>query len=206
MRAAPRQRNHRPVLGRLLASAGLVLAVAVAVACAGPGGDFNPEGDGQPQQGEGPGHREQPLALTPAQELQLGRQAYREVLEEEDHVLPKDDPEVQRVRHVGEKIVEAAHIAPLEREINLHVNWKYYEWEFNVLRSRKVNAFCLPGGKVAVYSALLKVTGKDDSLLATVLSHEIAHALAHHSSERLARERNEGRSLRSLSFQRWQES
>jgi metalloendopeptidase OMA1, mitochondrial len=206
MSAAPRQHDHRTSLGRLLASAAVVLAVAVAVACAGPGGDFNPGGDGQGQQGEGPGHREQPLALTPAQELRLGQQAYREVLEEEDHVLPQDDPAVRRVRRVGERIVEAAHIEPLEREINLHVDWRYYEWEFNVLRSRKVNAFCLPGGKVAVYSALLKVTGDNDSQLATVLSHEIAHALAHHSSERLARERNEGRSLGSLSFQRWQES
>jgi predicted Zn-dependent protease len=183
----------------------------VAIACAGPGGDFNPGEDGQGQRGEGPGHREQTLALTPAQELQLGEQAYREILEEEGPPLPSGNRDVQVVREVGEKIVEAAHIEPLEREINLHVNWKYFKWEFNVLPSRKVNAFCLPGGKVAVYSGLLRVTQNKDRTqnkdqLATVLSHEIAHALAHHSSERLARARNEGRSLHSLAFQRWQES
>jgi predicted Zn-dependent protease len=206
MSAAPRQHDPRTFRWRLLASAALLVAVAATVACGGPGGDYGPGGDGQAApSGEGPGHRPQRLALSPAQELQLGKEAYREVLQEEDHVLPEDDPRVKEVRAVGKRIVEAAHIEPLEREINLHVDWDYYRWEFNVLQSRKVNAFCLPGGKVAVYSALLRVTQNDDQL-ATVLSHEIAHALAHHSSERLARERNAGRSFGSLAFQRSQES
>ena len=209
MNAAPRREHLRTSPWRLAALVALLLGVTVAIACDGPGGDYNPgegRGDGQGGQAEeGPGHRSQRLALSPAQELRLGQQAYREVLDEEDHVLPKDDPRVEKVREVGMRIVKAAHIEPLEREINLHVDWDYYKWEFNVLQSRKINAFCLPGGKVAVYSALLRVTENDDQL-ATVLSHEIAHALAHHSSERLARERNEGRSLGSLAFQRSQES
>ena len=203
MSAAPRQHDPRTSRWRLLAAASVLLGVAVAVACGGPGGDSNPNEGGR--QGEGPGRRYQPLALSPAQEERLGEKAYRQILDEEDHVLPKDDPAVEKVREVGMRIVKAAHIEPLEREINLHVDWRYYDWEFNVLRSRKVNAFCLPGGKVAVYTALLRVTENDDQL-ATVLSHEIAHALAHHTSERLAREQNSGRSLRSLAFERGQES
>jgi predicted Zn-dependent protease len=188
---------------RLAAASALLLGVAVAVACGGPGGEFNPnEGS---QQGQGPGRRYQPLALSPAQEERLGEKAYRQILEEEGPPLINSDPDVKKVREVGERIVEAAHIEPLEREINLHVDWNYYDWEFNVLRSRKVNAFCLPGGKVAVYTGLLKVTANADQL-ATVLSHEIAHALAHHTSERVAREQNSGRSLGSLAFERWQES
>src|SRR5262249_31818251 len=54
---------------------------------------------------------------------------------------------------------------------------------------RQINAFCLPGGKIAVYTGLLRVVENDDQL-ATVLSHEIAHALAHHASERIARAKN----------------
>src|SRR5439155_20104170 len=59
--------------------------------------------------------------------------------------------------------------------------------EFNVLENDQVNAFCLPGAKVAVFTGLLRVAEKDD-WLATVMSHEIAHALAHHASERIARQ------------------
>jgi predicted Zn-dependent protease len=205
MSAAPRQHDPRALRWRLLAP--LALLLAVAVACGGPAGDNGPGGDGRAgPSGEGPGHRRQTLALSPAKELQLGEEAYREILDEErGNVLPPNDPAVRKVRDIGERIVKAAHIEPLEREINLHVDWRYYEWEFNVIRSRKVNAFCLPGGKVAVYTALLRVTQNDDQL-ATVLSHEIAHALAHHTSERLARERGSGRSLGSLAFARGQES
>jgi predicted Zn-dependent protease len=206
MSAAPRQHDPRTLRWRLLAPAALLLAVAVA--CGGPAGDYGPGGDGQAgPSGEGPGHRRQELALSPARELQLGEEAYREVLDENrDNVLPPNDPAVRRVHTVAERIIEAAHIESLEREINLHVDWRYYKWEFNVIRSRQVNAFCLPGGKVVVYTGLLRVTGDNNDWLATVLSHEIAHALAHHTSERLARERGSGRSLGSLSFERWQES
>src|SRR6202042_1746864 len=68
-----------------------------------------------------------------------------------------------------------------------------FPWEFNVLQSDQVNAFCLPGGKVAVFTGLLPVASENDRLiddqLATVMSHEIAHALAHHASERIARQK-----------------
>ena len=59
-----------------------------------------------------------------------------------------------------------------------------------------MNAFCLPGGKVAVFTGLFKVTGENDDFLAVVLGHEIAHALAHHASERLYREDMTGAALR----------
>jgi predicted Zn-dependent protease len=137
-------------------------------------------------QGEGPGHRSQRLALTPEQELSLGTQAYREVLSK-SRVLPASRPEVERVRGVGRRIVEATKIKPLLQEINLHVEQEYMAWEFNVLDDKQINAFCLPGGKVAVFTGLLPVAENDDEL-ATVMSHEIGHALAHHASERIARE------------------
>jgi predicted Zn-dependent protease len=135
--------------------------------------------------GQGPGHRAQSLALTPQQELKLGEEAYREILAKSEVV--RGGPAVQRVRTVGERIARAAEIEPLQREINLHLRGYTFDWEFNVLRNEQVNAFCLPGGKVAVFTGLLPVAATDDQL-ATVMGHEIAHALAHHASERVARQ------------------
>jgi predicted Zn-dependent protease len=163
--------------------------------------------DTQPQ-GQGPGHRQQELALSPEQELELGRKAYREVLEKWQ-ALPHGSKEVKRVTQVGERIAGTVKIEPLMREINLHVSDYRFEWEFNVLEDQHVNAFCLPGGKVAVFTGLLHVV-QNDSQLAAVLGHEVAHALAHHASERLARQEREGggllAALRERKFDREQES
>jgi predicted Zn-dependent protease len=163
--------------------------------------------DTQPQ-GQGPGHRPQELALSPEQELELGRKAYREVLEKWQ-ALPHGSKEVKRVTQVGERIAGTVKIEPLMREINLHVSDYRFEWEFNVLEDQHVNAFCLPGGKVAVFTGLLHVV-QNDSQLAAVLGHEVAHALAHHASERLARQEREGggllAALREKKYDREQES
>jgi predicted Zn-dependent protease len=139
--------------------------------------------------GAGPGGRAQELALTPEQEIALGDRAYREILSK-SNVVP-DGPDVDRVRRVGRKIEEAAEIEPLQREINLRMRGVKYQWEFNVLRDKQINAFCLPGGKVVVFTGLMPVA-TTDAQLATVIAHEVAHALAHHTSERLAREKAEG--------------
>jgi predicted Zn-dependent protease len=160
----------------------MLLALVVAVP-----GCFSGEDGG----GEGPGHRYQELGLTPQEELDLGRKAYRQILSQyEGRILPADELEVQRSRQVAGRIVKAAGIEPLQREINLHLQGYRFDWEVNVLQDNQVNAFCLPGGKIAVYTGLFRVVQNDDQL-ATVLSHEIAHALAHHSSERVAREEHE---------------
>ena len=87
--------------------------------------------------------------MSPQQELQLGRQAYREILNEPEKfgaVLPADAPETQRVRDVGRRIIRAAGIHPLMHEMNLHPG--RFEWEINVLDSPNINAFCLPGERL----------------------------------------------------------
>src|SRR5262249_16589289 len=63
-----------------------------------------------------------------------------------------------------------------------------FTWEYRLVRSRQVNAFCLPGGKVVVYTGILPVC-ETEAGLATVMGHEIGHALAHHGAERMAQER-----------------
>jgi predicted Zn-dependent protease len=146
-----------------------------------------PPGEGG---GSGPGHRRQILGLTPQQEYELGGKAYRQILDKakaNDTLLAQESQPVEHVRRVGERIVKAVEIEPLQREINLNLKGYRFDWQFNVLRSRQVNAFCLPGGRVVVYTALLRIVDNDDQL-ATVLSHEIAHALAHHANERITTE------------------
>lgn len=173
--------GNRPAGCRGLLAYCVSLAIGLAALGCGP----VPRGDPGGGTGEGPGRRDQPLALTPPQELELGKKAYREILSKSDVV--RSGPEVERVRQIGNRIVKAAQIKPLQREINLRLKDHWFEWEFNVIRDQQVNAFCLPGGKVGVFTGMLRVAD-DDAQLATVMSHEIAHALAHHASERIARE------------------
>jgi predicted Zn-dependent protease len=172
---APRK-NARPIGWPSLIVLGILFA---ALGCTPP-----------EESGSGPGHRQQYLGLTPQQEYEMGAEAYQQILEEareKDALLPTRSPETRLVRRVGERIIEAVRIKPLQREINLNLERYIFRWEFNVLHSRQINAFCLPGGKVAVFTGLLRVVENDDQL-ATVLSHEIAHALAHHSNERITRD------------------
>jgi predicted Zn-dependent protease len=153
-------------------------------------------------QGTGPGHREQTLALIPAEELELGRQAFAEILSQTTVV--KSGPEVELVHRVSARVAKAAQIEPLQREINLRVDPHSFEWEYNVLRDPRINAFCLPGGKIGVFTGLLELVENEDQL-AVVIAHEVAHALAHHASERLARHGSASRWLANRSFDREQE-
>ena len=145
-----------------------------------------------PTKGPGPGGRAQDLALSPEQERALGAKAYAEFLSKAQRV--RSGPAVARVNLVGRKIAKAAEIEPLQREVNLRVRGFQFDWEFNVVQDKQINAFCLPGGKVVVFTGLLPVAA-NDAQLATVMSHEIAHALAHHSSERIARQQRDGGGL-----------
>jgi predicted Zn-dependent protease len=164
---------------------------------------FAAPGEGQ---GAGPGKRSQTLALTPDQELEVGRQAYKKALGEmRGRILSQDQPEVVRARRICMQIVRAAGIRPLQKEMNLRMKDYRFEWEVNVVRDEQVNAFCLPGGKIVVFTGIMNVVENDDEL-AAVLAHEIAHALAHHSSERVAQEqRGGGSGLGGLRNDRMQE-
>jgi predicted Zn-dependent protease len=110
------------------------------------------------------------LLVDEATELELGVQGYAEVLNQSN--LSEDRTEVNRIRAIGMRIAEVT-----ERDD--------YDWEFNAIEADTVaNAFCLPGGKVAVYTGILELA-QSDAQIATVMAHEIAHAIARHGAERM---------------------
>src|SRR6202007_1204097 len=97
-----------------------------------PGGGIRADDDGR---GAGPGGRPQELALSPDQELEVGREAYDKVLQEYyGRVLPDDDPQSLRVRRVAGRIIRAAGIEPLQREMNLRLRGYRFEWEIHVVQ------------------------------------------------------------------------
>lgn len=132
---------------------------------------------------EGPFGRNQIVGMNAEQEARLGAQAFQQVLQESDVV--REGPAVEAVRKIGRRLAEAAERDDVLQAIGLAR--QRFEWEFRVVRSPQVNAFCLPGGKVVVYTGILPVA-KSEAGLATVMGHEIGHALAHHGAERMAQQ------------------
>jgi metalloendopeptidase OMA1, mitochondrial len=131
----------------------------------------------------GPFGRHQVVALNPQQEAQLGAQAFQQVLQQSEVV--RNEPIVAVVRHLGGRLADASNNKDVLARLQLKP--QQFQWEYRVVRSREVNAFCLPGGKVVVYTGILPVAETEDGL-ATVLGHEIGHALAHHGAERMAQQ------------------
>jgi predicted Zn-dependent protease len=123
------------------------------------------------------------LRLIPDSELvSLSFQQYSEVLKKSK--LSNDPVKVHRVNRVGERIARASE--EFLRESKLESDIESYKWEFNLIEDDKVvNAWCMPGGKVAVYTGILPLT-QDDTGLAVVMGHEVAHAMAKHGNERMS--------------------
>lgn len=89
------------------------------------------------------------------------------------------------VKKVGQRVASA--VEKYMRSKGMESQLKGFEWEFNLVKGNQANAFCMPGGKVAVYEGILPYT-KTEAGLAVVLGHEIAHAIARHASERLSQQ------------------
>ncbi|MGF1547621.1 MAG: M48 family metallopeptidase [Thiotrichales bacterium] len=119
--------------------------------------------------------RSQLVDMNRQEEMQLGLRSYQEILRESKVV--KSGREVEQVREIGERLAAAA-----------KADDPGFDWDFNLIASDQVNAFCLPGGKVAVYTGLLPVAKNEDGL-AVVMGHEIAHAIARHGAERMAHQK-----------------
>lgn len=98
--------------------------------------------------------------------------------------LSTDREKVDMVRRVGKRIAAAAEEFLIQEGLGSEV--RNYQWEFNLIEDDKtVNAWCMPGGKVAVYTGLLPIT-RDETGLAVVVGHEVAHAIAKHGGERMS--------------------
>ena len=89
------------------------------------------------------------------------------------------------VTRVGQKI--AAATEQYLRQNGLESEVKNFAWEFNLVKDQQLNAFCMPGGKIVVYEGLLGIVSSDDEL-AVVVGHEVAHAVAKHSNERMSQQ------------------
>ena len=123
------------------------------------------------------------LSLVSSQEmLSMSTTEYTTFLKS-NKVVPADDKQAQLVRKVGQNIQHA--VERYFKDHNLSENLNGYKWEFNLVETKEVNAWCMPGGKVVVYTGILPVT-KNDTGLAVVLGHEIAHAVAEHGKERMS--------------------
>jgi len=114
--------------------------------------------------------RSQFIIVSDSQELQLGVDAYKETLSK-NRPSTRSDWQAQ-LRRVGQRIAAAA-------------NKPEFKWEFNVIQGKEVNAFALPGGKVAFWEGIMPVC-QDDNGVAVVMGHEVAHALARHGAERMS--------------------
>lgn len=128
---------------------------------------------------------------TTAQEAQMGLQAFQQVLSEEKP-LPDNHPNAIAITDIAKRLVKVA--SSVEADLAAENNMpspklaETFEWSVAVLESPQANAFCLPGGKMAVYTGLIPVAQNNDAM-AVVMGHEIAHALLRHGSQRMAQQK-----------------
>lgn len=122
------------------------------------------------------------LSLIPAGQLQsLSYQQYSEVLQ--TNPLSRDAEATAMVKRVGRRIQAAVEQYMADQGLADHL--KGYAWEFSLIESDQVNAWCMPGGKVAFYTGILPLC-QDEAGVAVVMGHEIAHAVAGHGGERMS--------------------
>lgn len=124
--------------------------------------------------------RSQLLITSVSQEAQMGAQAYDQIRRDPKMKLSQDPREIEPVKRVAAKIVEAA------KRSKYGEMAKQFEWDVTVIKDDKTaNAFALPGGKMAVYTGIFPVA-KTEAGLAAVMGHEVVHALARHGAERMS--------------------
>lgn len=114
--------------------------------------------------------RTQLMLVSESQEVTMGEEAAAEIKQKNKDKL--DTKYVERIRSISQKIATVA-------------NKPQYQWEFHVIDEKTINAFCLPGGKIFVYTGLIEFAD-NDAQIASVVGHEVAHAIARHGAERMS--------------------
>lgn len=122
--------------------------------------------------------------LVSESELQtMATQQYQQFLSENKVVSASADKDAEMVRRVGQRVANG--ISKYLRDNGQGNMIDGYKWEFNLVQNNEANAWCMPGGKVVVYSGLLPIT-QNEAALAMVMGHEIAHAVLLHGNERMS--------------------
>lgn len=127
--------------------------------------------------------RKQLLLVSDQEVLGLSETQYKEFIN--TAAVEKNTSNAQMVDRVGKRIATA--VEAYLRNNGMESEVQNLAWEFNLVKSNDVNAFCMPGGKIVVYTGILPIT-KDENGLATVVGHEVAHAIAKHSNERMSQQ------------------
>jgi predicted Zn-dependent protease len=163
-------RLHRAV-------AAVVLAASIAL------GTVTPVAAREPEVGVKVGNMSFVRRLVSAESVeQMGDQQYKQLLQKagsQGALLLENNPTVQRVRKIAQDLLP--HAVPWNERA------KAWSWEVNVFRSNTINAFCMPGGKIAFFTGILEQLRLTDDEVAMIMGHEIAHALREHARERVAK-------------------
>jgi len=127
--------------------------------------------------------RKQFVAIPSSQIIALSNESYSKVLSEGK--LSNNSAYVNRVRKVGQRLTAAVEL--YLQQNNLQSAIAGYNWQYNVLVSEELNAWCMPGGQIVFYEGILPVC-QDENGIAVVMGHEIAHAVAQHGNERMSQQ------------------
>ncbi|GAA3925088.1 M48 family metalloprotease [Chitinophaga oryziterrae] len=126
------------------------------------------------------------LNLIPESTMQsMALQEYQTFLTTNKAISSATSKDAEMVKRVGQRI--SAAVTRYMAQNNLSAEVANYKWEFNLVDNKEVNAWCMPGGKVVVYTGLLPVT-QNETALSCVMGHEIAHAIARHGNERMSQQ------------------
>lgn len=121
--------------------------------------------------------------LVPAGEIeQASRQQYSKMLQEaaaQKALAPASHPQLQRLRRIAQRVIPHA--------VAWNPRAKDWQWEVNLIGSKQINAFCMPGGKIAFYTGILDQLKLNDDEVAMIMGHEMAHALREHARERMGK-------------------
>ncbi len=121
--------------------------------------------------------------LVPAEQVEAAAaQQYRQMMREaaqQRALVPDTHPQVQRLRAIAQRVVPFA--------LPWNARARQWQWEINLLGSDQINAFCMPGGKIAFYTGILAKLQLTDNEVAAIMGHEVAHALREHARERMGK-------------------
>lgn len=124
------------------------------------------------------------LTLLPESELQaMGTQQYQQFLSTSRVVNASGNRDAEMVRRVGQRITKAVGEYYAQNGMTDKLNG--FNWEYNLVDDKAVNAWCMPGGKIVVYTGLLPIS-QNEAALAVVIGHEVSHALLQHGNQRMS--------------------